>query len=185
MDRRGRDLRCGQFVTELAVQKQRSAEASTLRYPAAALAGYHLRGATGLCVSLGPLLFLEPAPAVTIVLAAFAAIFLVHCARGVIRQYSCVEYDEAGIRISGIVRHAIRWEMLQELRVRYYTTRRDGESGWMQLQLRGDREHIVVDSSLTSFTQLVAVCATRFSMTGRELDDISRTNLASRGVSIK
>jgi hypothetical protein len=120
-----------------------------------------------------------------VVLAALAALFLVYCARGVIRQYCRVECDEAGIRISGMVRRAIRWESLQELRVRYYTTRRDGESGWMQLELRGDGQRIVVDSSLNSFPALAAICVCRFRSTGRELDGISRTNLASLGVGIE
>lgn len=167
------------------MRRHRESGPAILRYPATALAGHHLRAAAGLCFSLGPLLFLEPAPAVTIALTALAALFLVYCARGVIRQYSRIEYDEAGIRIRGMARHAIRWDSLQELRIRYYTTRRDGESGWMQLQLRGDGQRIVADSSLTSFKSLVAVCADRFSLTGRELDDITRTNLASLGVSIK
>ncbi len=135
----------------------------TLRYPLRSLGSDYLGGATGLAVSLGLLGRAELALPVAAVVAAVAALFLVYFARTVCRQLTQIELDESGIRVLGpaVLRPgaSIRWADLRLLRLDYYSTRRDGEGGWMQLRLGDAQRTIRIDSGLDGFAELVDAAA--------------------------
>ena len=94
---------------------------------------------------------------------AAAALFLVYFGRTVCRQLTHIELDETGIRVMGpavgLLSAAIRWADLCSLRLDYYSTRRDGEGGWMQLRLGDARHTIRIDSELDGFAELVGAAA--------------------------
>jgi hypothetical protein len=148
------------------------------RYPSRALAADYASSAAGAGIFLAGLAALDPAPAVAWVLAAGAALFLVYFGRTVCRQLTRIEVDETGIRASGPLGEAIRWEDLRSLRLDYYSTRRDQEEGWMQLRLRGAGGTIRADSALAGFAELVRAAVVRARGAGIELDDTTRANLA-------
>lgn len=140
----------------------------------------------GLALSLGPLAAVNPAMPVAWVLAAVAALFLVYFARTVCRQLTHIDLDETGIRVRGpavgLLSAVIRWEDLRSLRLAYYSTRRDGEGGWMQLRLRDARRTIRVDSELGGFVDLVRVAALEARRRGAGMDEATRANLDQLGL---
>jgi hypothetical protein len=152
-------------------------------YSRRALVGDYARGAAGLTLSAGPLAFLHPAPPVWAALVAAAAIFLVYLLRTVARNSFRIELDETGIRAGGVLGAEIRWESLRSVRLRYYTTRRDrsGGGGWMQLDLRGGRRAITVDSGLCGFAEVARAAAREAQRRGRELDEDTSANLGALG----
>jgi hypothetical protein len=97
-----------------------------------------------------------------------------------------IELDEAGIRASGPLGAAIRWEDLRSLRLDYYSTHRDPEGrrmdgGWMQLTLRDARYTIRIDSELEGFEGLVRVASAEALRRGLSLDESTRDNLSALG----
>ena len=143
-------------------------------------------GGIGLALTLGPLALVHPAAPVAWVLAAAAALFLVYFGRTVSRHLTHIELDEAGIRASGPLGAAIRWEDLRSLRLDYYSTRRDLEGrrmdgGWMQLRLRDARHTIRIDSELEGFVGLVRAASAEALRRGLSLDEETHSNLRALG----
>jgi hypothetical protein len=139
-------------------------------------------GGIGLALTIGPLAFAHPSAPVAWALAAIAALFLVYFGRTVCRQLTHIELDETGIRACGPLGAAIRWENLRSLRLDYYSTRRDGEGGWMQLRLRDARRTIRMDSELDGFVDLVRVAVREARRRGIDMDEPTRANLNALGL---
>lgn len=155
------------------------------RYPLRSLAPDYAAGAAGLAVSMGLLGFVDLAPPVAALSAAAAALFLVYFARTVRRQLTQIELDESGIRVLGpaVLRPgaSIRWADLRLLRLDYYSTRRDGERGWMQLRLGDAQRTIRIDSGLEGFTELVGAAARAAARRDLALDAATLANLEALG----
>jgi hypothetical protein len=92
-----------------------------------------------------------------------------------------IELDETGIRVTGPVvglqSAAIRWADLCLLRLDYYSTRRDGEGGWMQLRLGDARRTIRIDSDLDGFAELVRAVAHAAASRDLAIDSATAANL--------
>jgi hypothetical protein len=153
------------------------------RYSGRALAADYARSAAGLVLSAGPLASMNPAPLVWAAFVAAAGLFLVYLLRTVARNSLRIELDESGIRAGGVLGAEIRWEDLRSVRLRYYTTRRDrsGGGGWMQLDLRGGRRAITVDSGLCGFAEVARAAAGEAQRRGGELDEDTSANLGALG----
>lgn len=152
------------------------------RYRGGALAADYARGATGIALTLGPLAFMQPAPLVSGALAVGAALFLVYCARSVLRHLTRFELDEVGVAARGPRRAVIRWDDLRSLRLNYYAMHRDRKGGWMQLVLRGMRHSISIDSGVTGFADIAGTAAREASRRGRPLDERTRAHLRVLGI---
>lgn len=149
----------------------------TLHYPVAALAAHYLRAGVGLAATLGVLLWAHPAAAVSWIIAAGAILFLLDLGQTVVRQLTRIVIEESGIRTRGLLGIAIRWEDLRAVRLHYYLTRSDRRGGWMQLEVRGARRSISVESSLAGFARLAARLAREADARGLPLDAATRENL--------
>ena len=154
----------------------------SFRYSWSALLPDYASSAIGLAVSLAPLAYVQAAAPVAWVLAAVAVLFLVYFGRTVCRQLTHIELDETGIRASGPLGAAIRWEELRSLRLDYYSTRRDREGGWMQLRLRDARRTIRIDSELRGFVDLARAAALEARRRGVDIDAATRANLDALGL---
>jgi len=151
----------------------------SFRYPPRALIADYARGAAGLACTLGPIALVQPTGAVIWVLGAGAAFFLLYLARTAFSSVSSIDLEETGIRASGPLGAVIRWEDLRLVRLKYFTTRSDRAAGWMQLDLRGARQRIGVDSRLEGFAELARAVAGEARRRGLELDEATRANLGA------
>ena len=77
----------------------------------------------------------------------------------------------------GFTGAAIQWADLCLLRLDYYSTRRDGEGGWMQLRLGDARRTIRIDSDLDGFAELVDAAARAAARRNLALDATTAANL--------
>jgi hypothetical protein len=105
----------------------------------------------------GPLFFAETTETVASILAIGATAFTVHVFHIILRHACVIECSENGIVVRGAIRRKIDWPELRDVRVRYFSTRRDGQNGWMHLVLKGPRTSIRIESTLTGFKDIVAV----------------------------
>ena len=107
------------------------------RYPATTLIPDYLRVAFGVAISGGPLVALDLAPAVAVLLAALTLLFLWFGVRTGLRQLSWVELSAAEIALGGPLRRRLSWQEVRRLQLAYYAPRRARQDGWLQLTLRG------------------------------------------------
>lgn len=137
---------------------------TSYRYDPADLRTQWIR--VGLAFAL-TLVFLAAGSQSTIVVVAciaFSLVMLAYAGDLVMKHYTDITTDEAGISLTTIVSwlskrplraHRIAWQDLRELKLGFFPTRRDRETGWFQLTLTGAEKSIKVQSQLLRFDQLL------------------------------
>ncbi len=121
------------------------------RYRGGALAADYARAAVGLGATGGIAAFANALPIWTYVLSGLALMFLAYGVRTAIRQLTVVECSETGLAAAGPRPISIAWKDMRDVRLRYFSTRRDRSGGWLQLTVAGQRGAIRIDSSLEDF----------------------------------
>jgi hypothetical protein len=155
---------------------------SMYRYPLSNIIGDYIRAGAGLLFVAVPAALTELGAIVTVVLLVLSAIFLVYGGRTINRQLTKVELDGTGIQTTGGLRRQLRWEDVERLDLRYFSTRRDRKNGWMQLRLDGGKTAIRVDSQIDDFQQLVEQVCQMIPLTQITLGETTMVNLNSMGI---
>jgi len=154
------------------------------RYPTAALAGDYARAALGLALAAPPLALLQLNTTVTTLFAVLMALFAVFAWRTLLRQLGTIEVDDVAINRSGLFPLRMAWDALDELRLGYYATRRDGTGGWMQLALRAGRRRLQLDSRIEGFPAIAARASDAARRRHLSLSPATASNLAALGIAV-
>jgi hypothetical protein len=152
------------------------------RYPTATLAGDSVRGTAGLAMTALPLALLDMHWVLATAFGAAAVLFAVFLVRTAGRRLTVIDVTEAGIAAHGPFGTAIAWPQLSDMRLRYYSTRRDREHGWMQLTLRGRRRALRLESTLDGFEEVCAQACAAARANGVAFNDATVENLLALGV---
>jgi len=151
-------------------------------YPAAALIGDYGRAGLGLAFVVPPLFLISPIQGVGAACLGLAALFAAFAGRTLLRQLAPIEMDEAGIGVGGLRPLRLDWAALDGLSLHYYATRRDRESGWMQLVLRGEGHRLRLDSRIAGFQSIAARAARAAEARRLRLSATTLANLAALGL---
>ena len=140
-----------------------------------------LVSAGGLALSLPPLVVFD-LPVVTVwILGLLSLGFAVHGLGVVRRQRTRVATDDEGLWFSP-PRRRIAWNEITRFGLAYFSTRRDGARGWMELKLASPAATLRVDSRLERFNELVGRAWSAASRRGIEPDPTTRANLEALGL---
>ncbi len=140
------------------------------------------RSGMGITLSLVPLLLLSPSSVIVYILGSFLCLFVFYGVRTYCRNKMKVILGDQAIQVTGLWEKLIQWEELEELKLAYFTTRRDGENGWMQLRLKGRGDRLRVESTITDFWELVSMCAHKARENGVLLDAATIRNMQALGL---
>lgn len=151
------------------------------RYHRGGLVGDGLRAVAGLALCAWPPAVTSVGPVWASILAVLALLFALYGLRAALRSLSRICLDDVGIRSEGPFPTAIRWNELASLKLGYYSTRREGRGGWMQLRLAGGGERLRIDSSLEGFGDIVVRAARIARRNGIEMAPATEENLRSLG----
>lgn len=152
------------------------------RYPFSEIGADYLRSAAGLALTAGPVLFAELLPAFTIILGALALLFAGYGLRTYWRQRTAVEVSDEALRTLGPFGKTVPWAALDEVRLRYFSTRRDRTKGWMQLTVKGQNATIHLDSTLESFEDVARRVVSAAEQHGIQLGEATLSNLQALGI---
>ncbi|HET6521970.1 MAG TPA: hypothetical protein VFG47_19435 [Geminicoccaceae bacterium] len=156
-----------------------------LSYPSGSVYGDYARAAFGLAATAGPLLLLDPAPVLAVILAALAALFAWFGARTALRHGYRFELSDQGIaRHGGPIERRLAWADLRRVKLAYYAPQRNRKDGWMQLTLRGPGGPISVDSTLDGFDRVAGKAAAAAAARDLPLDDATAANLTALGFDV-
>ncbi|HZS84379.1 MAG TPA: hypothetical protein VFA50_16005 [Stellaceae bacterium] len=153
-------------------------------YPLSALAGDYARAAAGLALALPPLVLLPLNRYVFAVFALLAALFLLFAWRTLLRQLGPIEMSEEAIASLGPFATRLEWAGLDEMKLAYYATRRDGRSGWMQLALRAGGRRLRLDSRIEGFAAIVARAVAAARQRGLPLSAATASNVTALGIAL-
>lgn len=157
---------------------------STHTYSPGKLIPEYFRSGVGVLLTGGPLLLAEPSAVVFYPLGGLALLFAVYGLRTALRQASRLEVSGEGVRNLGPFGAEIRWNDLDRLELRFFSTQRSRRDGWMQLKLKGAGRAIKADSTVSEFSELARVCALTALSRGVALDEHSRTNYQALGIDL-
>ena len=161
-----------------------SASEAILRYERGALLGDYARAIFGLLLTGAPLLAVEASSVMTVILGAMAALFAAFGLKTLLRQRTRVMLDDDGVGVQALGLRRLAWAELNGLKLSYYTTRRDRQSGWMQLTLGGPGGRLRFDSALQHFPALVARALEAALARELALSASTRANLAAMNIAI-
>lgn len=154
------------------------------RYSGRVLAGDYLRAGSGLAITAGPLLLLEPASAVAAVLSLLSLLFGAFALRTGLRHLTVIEVTVDGIVSRGPISCHIPWRGVTRLRLDYFSARREARRGWMQLKVSGRYRRIRVDSTIDGFEQFAATVASTARKYAIPLTDTAVANFDALGIPV-
>ena len=155
---------------------------TTHRHNFQSLVPEYVRAGVGVALTAGPVLLVDTITSIAWALGILAIIFAAFAVTVALRQFSVIDCTDDGISVSGPVGKSLAWDDLRDARLRYFSTRRDGAKGWMQLVLKGKRGSIRIESTLTGFADIVARAAKAANDGRLELSSSTRGNLELLGV---
>jgi hypothetical protein len=163
-----------------------------LRYPVSSLVYDYLRGILGLGISAVIMQSIDLDSPIFWVILGLAGLFLVWLANTALRHASRIRFDEDGLRSLPWPKKSIAWSGLEEMALRYYSTRRKRAlrggaktgDGWMTLTLKSGREKIDIESTLPHFADIVARAAFAARQANLQLDQITIDNMDAIGVKV-
>lgn len=148
------------------------------RYRTKDLLGDYARATVGALICLAPMVFVG-SNGVTLALAAVGLLFVVFGLRTALRQATEIVVDERGIAAMGSLSRRIEWTAIRRVKLSYYATRRDRQSGWMHMTLIGNGATIRLDSALEDFDSIARRTAQAALENGAEVSDTTRANFAA------
>jgi len=154
------------------------------RYPPGPLLRDYARATAGLVLTGLPPLLLPLSPWVTLPLAVAAGVFVLFAARTAQRHVTIIEVDNDGIHARGPLGGSIPWDHLAQVRLNYYSTRRDRGLGWMQLRLKGTGagETVRLESTLDGFDEIAERVAGVARRKGIGMTDTTVANFLALGI---
>ncbi len=153
----------------------------TYRYPWRAMVPDYARAVLGLACAATPLIVTDLPGLAAAVLAFLAMIFALFGVQVILRHTTRILVSEGDIRARPLGPR-LAWASLTRLTLAYFSVRRDGRSGWMELKLRSGRRTLRIDSRLDGFTEVVRQAAAAASDACLHLDTPTASNLATLGI---
>lgn len=162
-----------------------------LSYPSRVLVGDWLRTATGLAIGLGALLSVPWNFWILAIFGSVTLLFTYFGLRTLERQLQSVGISEEGVLFRDWRTRALPWAELEEMRLRFYGTRRqhrrlgegeDPTGGFLELRLRARGRKAVLDSTLPGFSLVAWRAAQAARERGLSFDPVTAGNLLTLGV---
>ena len=146
------------------------------RYPLRAMVPDYVRAVLGLAAAAALAIGTDPAPLAAVIIAALAALFATLGVQAGLRHRSRLDVTDGGIRKVPRGEH-LAWESLTGLRLGYFSLRRDGRRGWLELKLDFAGRTLRLDSRLQGFAGIVRRAAHEAERAGVALDRSTVENL--------
>lgn len=155
-----------------------------LHYPLRALWASYARAAVGVGMMAVPLATAQLGAISTVVLTGLAAVFLGYGLRTALRHATRYGFDDRGVFAIGPISRAIEWGDVANVKLSYYTTKRDGTSGWWQLDINGRDSKIRIESTLDGFGAIAERAVRAARTRGVELSPTTIENLDTFGIKL-
>jgi hypothetical protein len=154
---------------------------SSHRYPTKTVIGDYIRGGIGVAVTGSLLVAAQDIGVFHYILMAGTALFGGFAFRTWRRHQTSYELSEEGIWANGPLGKALRWSEITDIRLKYFSTRKDRKEGWFQLTVQGAAGKISLDSDLEGFDAFLEACAPVFRVNQLELSEPTAENFAAAG----
>lgn len=152
------------------------------RHTFRSLTADYTRSCGGLLVTLLPLFSVETTGTVAWMFGIGALLFGVYALNTAIRHLGPIECSETAISVLGPFKRSVGWSEVSDVRLRYFSTRRDGRKGWMQLVVKSSSATVRIESTLAGFADIVAIAVEAANKRGLDLSPTTLGNIEVLGV---
>lgn len=153
-------------------------------YPTSAMFGDYLRAAAGFVPAVATLATVPLGPVGFGVVGSVAAIFGFFGLHTIRRHRARLELSETMLCASGPFGRRLMWNEISRMKLTYYSTHRDRQAGWMELDLRSPAVRLRLDSRIGGFAALVERAAEAAAARDLVLSDTTLENLDSLGLRV-
>jgi hypothetical protein len=153
-------------------------------YPLDAVRADYARAGLGLGLCGLPLVMIDLPVAITVIMAIAAGLFALYGLRTAAQQSMRLSVTGDAIETSGWRRVCLAWDELSSVSLAYYSIRREGGEGWMQLRLAGNGGTLRLESTLDGFDVIARKAIRAAAANGLELDRTTRANLRLLGLTV-
>lgn len=157
-------------------------------YPLRSLIVDDVKALVGLILCGGPLFLSGLSPVLVYIFAGLTVLFAVFAVKTAIRHTTVIELSPAGLHDQGPLGKGIGWEELEGVELRYYSTRRDRERGWMTLRLKGQSSgrisELALESSIDGFEAIATQVARQALRRGVPFSPATRLNFEALGIAL-
>ncbi|MEE3006822.1 MAG: hypothetical protein VX376_01220 [Pseudomonadota bacterium] len=156
----------------------------TCKYSRKSISGDYIRAIIGLVITGGLLLAATKVTIFQYIFAAGALLFFGFLIRTFLRQFSSFVVTEQDLKRVGLFKRSLSWDQLNNVTLKYFSTRRDRKAGWYQLTLSDDIVKITIDSELMGFDTVMKTCADVVIQKRLTVSETTSENFASSGLSL-
>lgn len=151
------------------------------RYPSHVILRDYLLSGLGFSLFLPPVALMNLPLVTDLIFSAVGGLFLIFGLQVFRRHRTRIQLSDDGLFVvpgGGW----LPWDALSKLVLSYFTVRRDGARGWMELKLVSRERSVRVDSRLEGFSEIAACAARAARHNGLKLDPATVANLAAIGI---
>ena len=156
----------------------------TCKYSRKSISGDYIRAIIGLVITGGLLLAATKITIFQYIFAAGALLFFGFLIRTFLRQFSSFVVTEQDLKRVGLFKRSLSWDQLNNVTLKYFSTRRDRKAGWYQLTLSDDIVKITIDSELMGFDTVMKICSDVVMQKQLTVSETTSENFASSGFSL-
>ncbi len=125
-------------------------------WPTTALHGDLVRTGLGFLACAAVLLLVPPTSIVFIAFVVPTIVFAAYVMQTLLRTTTTLTLLPEGLAIQSYLgQRLIRWDTLDQFQLRYYTLRRDKETGWLDLKLGSPGSSITLDDRVEGFRPIL------------------------------
>ena len=154
------------------------------KYSPKSISGDYIRAITGLVITGGLLLAATKITVFQYIFAAGALLFLGFLLRTFLRQFSSFVVTKQALKRVGLLKRSLSWDQLNNVTLKYFSTRRDRKAGWYQLTLSDGIVKITIDSELMGFDTVMKICSDAVIKKRLTVSETTSENFASSGFSL-
>jgi hypothetical protein len=154
------------------------------RYPLRRIVADYLLGGAGTAMSLGVVVLAHSVVYILVICGGLTAVFLLFTIRTAFRHRLRIAADAVGLTVMGGPVRQLKWQELDHLTLRYYSTRRSRKDGWMTLKLAAKGRALSLDSHLEGFEEIARLAAEAARARRLDLDSATRSNFAAMNIAL-
>ena len=156
----------------------------TCKYSRKSISGDYIRATIGLIITVGLLLAATKITIFQYIFAAGALLFFGFLLRTILRQFTTCIVTEQNLKTSGLFKRTLSWDKLNDVNLKYFSTRRDRKAGWYQLTLSDGIVKVAMDSELIRFNDIMKICSDVVREKQITVSETTSENFTSSGFSL-
>lgn len=154
------------------------------QYPLTSLYGDYIRAVCGAAFCGLPLFYVNAGPILSTILGSVLLLFVGFGLKTAMRHFTIIEIDDIGVIARGPMGRRIAWKEIDKVVLKFYSTHRDKNEGWMHLSIFHGKNKMTIESTLSGFDDVVGPTIQAGFQNNATMDETTLENITAMGITI-